>query len=131
MAILEFFGIPRIRIAGLSLFNFVGTFIVTFILTTYFDFFKAKFTWMELSCLAIPCGVLTHMVTDSYTPLIGYAKSDHLWFSLIMTLAAIGIFKHWIFYVLLVINILGLILQYLLKRYGVIGKVAEKVAEKV
>ena len=97
MLLLEYLGIPRLRFKGLSMFNFVGTFIVTYLLT-YFDMINKYFTWFELSCLFIALAVATHSVIGEPTPLVKLVHNSPLWFILILSMAFLALFKHQIYY---------------------------------
>lgn len=104
--ILEYFGIPRIRIYGLSIFNFVGTFFLTFLLTRI-DFIARYFTWLELSLLSIPLAVLAHHFLGEPTPLVLKVRSSQTLQCFMVLLACIGIFKHFVFYFLTALLVLA------------------------
>lgn len=90
MGLLERLGIPRWRLGGLSVFNFVGTFLITFLLTRYLYPFTL-FTWFELSCASIPFGLCVHVAIGDTTPLTRRVRGDPPWLSLMVLLAGIGV----------------------------------------
>jgi hypothetical protein len=107
--LLEYLGIPRLRFKGLSIFNFIGTFIITYLLT-YFDKISYYFNWFELSCLFVSLAVITHSLIGESTPLVKLVENNNSWFILILSLTFIALFKHYIYYYIMTCSILYIIL---------------------
>jgi len=90
MGLLELLGIPRVRVAQLSVWNFVGTFAITYGLVRW-TWLGAYWTWFQLSCLAIPVAVATHSVVGEPTPLVLWVRRSWRWRLLMMILLVIGL----------------------------------------
>ena len=92
--LLERLGIPRVRFLGLSVFNFVGTFFLTYALTAWTRL-GYEFTWFSLSCLSIPAAVAVHALLQESTPLVQLARRSLLVRLLLVLLLVLGAPASW------------------------------------
>lgn len=77
MALLEFLGIPRLRVWSLSIFNFLGTFLLAALLVLFGPAcLQQHFTPFTLGCLAIPLAVSAHSVYGEETPLVKLCRQS-------------------------------------------------------
>lgn len=65
--LLKLLGISRYRIYGFSVFNFLGTFLFTFILSKIIIY-----TWLQLNCIVFPLAVFIHYIRNEQTPLVKF-----------------------------------------------------------
>ena len=87
--LLKLLGIPRWRVFGLSIFNFIGTFLLAALFVEYLPWFQS-FTWYNLGFLFIPLAVVTHTAIGDHTPLVRLVKAKTCWRYLMLSLALAG-----------------------------------------
>ncbi len=104
-------GIPRIRIWGLSVFNFLGTFLVCALLLWLIPWLNDYFNLFELCCLSIPIAVSGHYWFNDVTPLVKLVINETSWYLLMILLTCVGIFKLDIFKFALLVNFIIIIYQ--------------------
>jgi hypothetical protein len=100
MPLLEYLGIPRIRVRGISIFNVFGTIAVAYLITKYCTFLEPYVDFFQMSCLLIVLAIVTHYSLGDYTPLVKLVMHDKLWRVYPFLLTFTGIFgwtilKYW------------------------------------
>jgi hypothetical protein len=105
LLLLEYLGIPRLRVHGLSIFNFLGTFIVAYFLA-YLDFINKYFNCFELFCLLIGLAVATHSILGEPTPLVKLVNNNTSWFILVLSMTFVALFKNPIYYYIMIGSVL-------------------------
>ncbi len=95
--LLELFGIPRYRIFGLSIFNFIGTYLIAYFLT-FIKIIGFYFTSYELNFLLIILGIAIHAFFGEPTKLTLVIKKDKSWLLFLSSLGLISFLKSWIYY---------------------------------
>jgi hypothetical protein len=86
MAVLEWLGIPRVRVLGLSLFNFLGTFALAIALAYWTPLGHVR-SPTALCCASLPLAVGTHALLGEPTPLVLLVRRHWQW-RLVMALLA-------------------------------------------
>jgi len=94
---LEFLGIPRLRVKGISVFNVLGTIAVAYLMVTYINGLKNIFDFFQMSCLLIVLGIVIHYIMNDYTPLVKLVLNYNIWKIYLMILLITGLFGWWIF----------------------------------
>jgi hypothetical protein len=97
--LLALLGIPRVRIGGLSVLNFVGTFLVVWVFQKI-PGVANYFSLLELYALSIPMAAFVHYVRGENTPLVRLARTDPFCFAILVDMVLIALAKHAVFYVL-------------------------------
>ncbi len=95
MPLLEFLGIPRIRVKGISILNVFGTMTVSYLMTRYIGFLEPWVDFFQLTCLLLVLAVITHYSLGDYTPLVRLCINDKMWRGYVILLAITGIFGSW------------------------------------
>lgn len=87
--------IPRYRINGLSISNFIGTFILTLVCNKILNTFNYDlFTHFELYCLFIPLATYIHYIRNEYTPLVVLVINNKEYFCVMILMLSIAMLKY-------------------------------------
>lgn len=108
ISILEPLGIPRIRLAGISVFNVLGTMLFAYPLTLGLRCFDSlnQIIYFQTACMCLVIAPVVHYLIGDQTPLVKLIIEKRAWQFLIVLLGLTGITGSYaLLYILLLYSI--------------------------